>query len=460
MGDLATVDKESRRMPRRPLRGLTTNTGGQVHVSESREYVHGRLSPRSRPRRTKPRSNPPAVWITRVINEMLSSGATHPLRACTRPEYNADDEALRIVDLFAGCGGLTLGAAQAASKNGRRPEIALAVDFEPLATGVYARNFPSAARVESAPVEEFFDGEPGAPVTLAERRIKAFTGSIDLLLGGPPCQGHSNLNNHTRRVDEKNGLYLRMVRATEVLRPRFVLIENVPAVLNDRHDGEGVVSRATRHLTGLGYQVADAVVDLTAMGIAQRRRRHVLIAIEPDCPASPTSLFESIGSKAARDLRWAIGDLVDIASDDPMDRPPQAKGPNLRRMQYLLDRDEYDLPNELRPKCHQGEHSYKSMYGRLKWDEPAQTITSGFGSIGQGRYMHPERARALTAHEAARIQGFPDYFDFSSCPTRSALAKMIGNAVPPALAASLIGTYLSKASDSPRDDTELMAVPA
>jgi DNA (cytosine-5)-methyltransferase 1 len=129
-------------------------------------------------------------------------------------------------------------------------------------------------------------------------------------------------------------------------------------------------------------------------------------------------------------------------------------------MKYLLDRGEYDLPNELRPPCHQGDHSYKSMYGRLKWDEPAQTITSGFGSIGQGRYMHPERARALTAHEAARIQGFPDYFDFSSCPTRSALATMIGNAVPPALAASLIGAYLSQASASAEESPEKVAMPA
>ena len=73
------------------------------------------------------------------------------------------------------------------------------------------------------------------------------------------------------------------------------------------------------------------------------------------------------------------------------------------------------------------------MYGRLRWDLPAQTITSGFGSIGQGRYMHPTQARALTPHEAARIQGFPDYFEFATVSKRADLATMIGNAVPPAL---------------------------
>ncbi|MDO8943143.1 MAG: DNA cytosine methyltransferase, partial [Desulfobacterales bacterium] len=105
---------------------------------------------------------------------------------------------------------------------------------------------------------------------------------------------------------------------------------------------------------------------------------------------------------------------------------------------YLLAKGEYDLPNHMRPKCHQGEHSYKSMYGRLAWNQPAQTITSGFGSIGQGRYMHPDLLRALTPHEAARIQGFPDYFDFGKATTRSALATMIGNAVPPQLSRQLL----------------------
>jgi DNA (cytosine-5)-methyltransferase 1 len=78
------------------------------------------------------------------------------------------------------------------------------------------------------------------------------------------------------------------------------------------------------------------------------------------------------------------------------------------------------------------------MYGRLKWEEPAQTITSGYGSIGQGRYMHPSEKRALTAHEAARIQGFPDYFQFSEVTKRADLATMIGNAVPPQLAEQIV----------------------
>lgn len=372
----------------------------------------------------------------------------HPLLARIRPAFNKGGEATRIVDLFAGCGGITLGLAQACHAADRALQIALAVDFEPLATTVYQQNFPFAERVETAAVEAFFDGELGDAPTFVEQRIAASVAAVDVLVGGPPCQGHSNLNNHTRRVDEKNALYLRMVRAAEILRPRLVLIENVPSVLRDRHSGVGVVDRAVEHLERFGYQTEHRVVALARLGVAQTRQRHLMLATAPGEPP-PGRLFDAIEASAtSHDLRWAIGDLVDTTSDSMLDREPQATAQNVRRMQYLLDNGIYDLPNALRPACQQGTHSYKSMYGRLRWDQPAQTITSGFGSIGQGRYMHPERTRALTPHEAARIQGFPDYFDFSACPTRTALATMIGNAVPPQLGAAILTAFLTLSGQS------------
>lgn len=367
----------------------------------------------------------------------------HPLRQVTRPEFGAGAESITLVDLFAGCGGITLGVRQSAHQHGVSTDIALAVDFEQTAIDVYRTNFPDARRVELASVEDFFDGDLGAPLTFRETRTRESTGAVDVLVGGPPCQGHSNLNNHTRRVDAKNALYLRMVRAAEVLRPRVLLVENVPAVLRDRHEGESVVIRARRHLEDLGYQVADEVVSVASLGVAQTRRRHLLLATRHG-EVLPKDAFQQLAlNTIERDLEWAIGDLRDADDGTPFDRRPQAKGDNLARMKWLLEHpDVFDLPNALRPECHQGEHSYKSMYGQLRWSEPAQTITSGFGSIGQGRYMHPEQPRALTAHEAARIQGFPDYFDFSACPTRSALATMIGNAVPPQLGAAIVKAVL------------------
>ena len=119
---------------------------------------------------------------------------------------------------------------------------------------------------------------------------------------------------------------------------------------------------------------------------------------------------------------------------------------NVVRMEYLFKHDEYDLPNRLRPPCHQNGHSYKSMYGRLKWDQPAQTLTTGFGSMGQGRFLHPTRRRMLTPHEAARIQGFPDFFNFSLISRRTSIQQLIGNAVPPRIAIAILARTLAALS--------------
>jgi DNA (cytosine-5)-methyltransferase 1 len=135
-------------------------------------------------------------------------------------------------------------------------------------------------------------------------------------------------------------------------------------------------------------------------------------------------------------LRWAIGDLR--VGGELFDSAPVLSSENAVRADWLLKHDAYDLPNDKRPPCHRDpSHKYKSMYGRLDWSKPAQTITTGFGSPGQGRYLHPDEARTLTPHEAARLQFFPDWFEFSSVTKRNRLQEMIGNAVPPKLGFSV-----------------------
>ena len=104
---------------------------------------------------------------------------------------------------------------------------------------------------------------------------------------------------------------------------------------------------------------------------------------------------------------------------------------NQRRIDYLFEHDIYNLPNSERPDCHRlKEHSYNAVYGRMHWDRPASTLTGGFACCGRGRFIHPLRRRTLTPHEAARVQFFPDFFDFSELG-RTALVRAIGNAVPP-----------------------------
>lgn len=228
-----------------------------------------------------------------------------------------------------------------------------------------------------------------------------------------------------------------MARAAEVLRPSFVLIENVPSV---RHDISDVVGTTRAQLEKRRYAVAEAAISVYSLGVAQRRKRHVMLGSRIAAVDPEAVLAELAGREpdTTRNVEWAIRDLLKIRARSSFDTPPRASEENLRRMKYLIKNRKYDLPNEERPACHRNEHSYTSMYGRLRWTLPAQTITSGFGSIGQGRYMHPSRARALTPHEAARLQGFPDYFDFSAVQKRAELATMIGNAVPPALAREIV----------------------
>ncbi|MET3861022.1 DNA (cytosine-5)-methyltransferase 1 [Dietzia sp. 2505] len=362
-------------------------------------------------------------------------GSGHPLRELRRPRFGEGTGPLSVVDLFSGCGGLTLGVARAAHARGIATRLALAIDFEEAAIGVLKANF-SSARAETGLVEEFFDGPNGAPPTSREQQVSRECGDVDLLIGGPPCQGHSNLNNYTRRDDPKNRLYLRMARAAEVLRPRAVLIENVPAVV---HDSQNVVFQAEKFLQGAGYSVASAVVSFTDLGIPQTRKRHVILAIRKESLPDGRDVQEFLrfAPQPARDLRWAIGDLEHASTGLWIDAPARMSADNRRRIQWLIRNNEVNLPNRYRPKCHQGKHSYTSMYGRLSWNLPAQTITSGFGSLGQGRYGHPSQPRTLTAHEAARIQGFPDYFRFDAASTRSKLSVIIGNAVPPALTEAL-----------------------
>ena len=178
------------------------------------------------------------------------------------------------------------------------------------AADVYALNFPDANLVRSD-VADLFDGSLGTRPSASERKIARQVGEVDLLLAGPPCQGHSDLNNHTRRTDPRNALYLRAARAAEVLRPTFVVIENVPAV---RHDKGQVVAVATAALEAVGYTVAQQ----------SPRPRQVRRPAAPT-PAHPprlswmtSSILRSSSTMRSpcdghdeRSVRWAIADLVE-----------------------------------------------------------------------------------------------------------------------------------------------------
>lgn len=360
------------------------------------------------------------------------------LKAGLRTEQ-VDGPPLRWVDLFSGCGAMSLGVWEAAYADKRRAEVALSVDFAEAAVSVFRDNFKDAdARCDD--ITELLSGCESGKIAAKEQTLRETVGPVDLLIGGPPCQGHSDLNNFSRRNDPRNRLYPYMARAAEVFEPKAVIIENVRGV---PHDRTGVLAYTSSYLEQLGYHLSDGLIDVSDFGVAQKRIRHVLLATKKPVPDLDRLLAPyALGS---RSIRWAIGDLMDADSESLLDQTSRPSKDNVRRMSYLFENGLFDLPDSERPPCHRDKaHTYRSVYGRMRWEDLAQTVTSGFYSMCMGRYVHPERISTLTAHEAARLQFIPDSFSFKSVSTRTALAEMIGNAVPPKLTYVLVRALLKQ----------------
>jgi DNA (cytosine-5)-methyltransferase 1 len=313
-----------------------------------------------------------------------------------------------------------------------------AVDIDRDALAVFDRNFQPVSAISTS-ISSMVDyhvygrgysAEWAYAPEILDRNLKPLVGRVDLVLAGPPCQGHSNLNNRTRRNDPRNQLYVAAAALAVALRPKMLVIENVPSVLSDSKE---VVPTTHAVLERSGYWVSQGMLSVDKLGGPQTRKRHFMIAT-----LTPHVHIEDVGRILEKPLPltlWdVIADLEDKAySDGFMDQFPALSDENRRRIAFLFEHGEYDLPDRERPICHRDGHSYPSVYGRLRRELPAPTITTGFMTPGRGRYIHPTRQRVLTAREAARVQGFPDTFDFSlggTSPSKKLLSKWIGDAVP------------------------------
>lgn len=351
---------------------------------------------------------------------------------------------LKIVDLFCGAGGLGLGASLAARSLGFRPHFERIVDADADALTVYKSNL-SVGRAFSEPVSSLIDyqfrnrrgrHEFSYPPEVVVPEFKLQT-PPDLVLAGPPCQGHSNLNNHTRRDDPRNDLLYCTVAIGAALGARAMIIENVAAIENAKGDPLQV---ATELLSSEGYQVFGRVIRADALGWPQTRKRYFLTAIRVSDDLVHFSDAEPIRPK---DVMWAIGDLAELKHrEEIFDHAPRQNEENLARINWLFDNREYELANSERPDCHKNGTTYGAVYGRMYPDKPAPTITTGIGTPGQGRFIHPNERRLITPHEAARIQGFPDSYRFfkpGEIPKRKNLAKWIGDAVP-----SILGFHVCR----------------
>ena len=359
-------------------------------------------------------------------------------------------KSLKIADLFCGSGGFSNGIKMAADALGLQLDVQFAVDTDTAALQAYRRNHHPKVVIGQS-VKDILDSQilisNEKPhfyyqPEIVDDRVRDFVGNVDLVVAGPPCQGHSNLNNHTRRDDVRNALYPTAAEIAVALGAKTILIENVPAILHDKYQSVEVTKKL---LTTLSWSVDDGVLAANKIGWPQTRKRHFLAASIMGSVLDLNSIENELRS-LTRPLSWLIGDILEPSSPTYMDETSKLSEENINRINYLFDNNVYLLPNHVRPLKHQNGHTYPSSYGRMNWDKPSGTITTGFMTPGRGKFVHPLKRRPITPREAARIQGFPDSFDFgdeNSPPSRSSLAKWIGDAIPSPLGYAAAFSVLS-----------------
>lgn len=328
-----------------------------------------------------------------------------------------------VVDLFCGAGGLAYGLSQAGLS------IRAGIDNDPQAGFAFTANCPGSSfhaldlkKVRASDIEALYS-----------------PGDLRLLAGGPPCQPFSKLTNGAKRHRAWN-LLSTFGGLVEAIRPELVVLENVPELVTR---GRDVFERFLRSLDANGYKYDWKVVHCPEYGIPQYRRRLVLLASSLGLVAIPEGATAAREWKTVRKTFKGLRPLKagEQDSNDPIHASSRLSDLNLRRIRATPhnggSRDSW--PDDLVLDCHRRESGskYVSVYGRMSWDEPAPTMTTLCTGIGNGRFGHPTQDRAISLREAALLQSFPPSYKF--WPTdqeinRKAIGRLIGNAVPPALA--------------------------
>lgn len=339
----------------------------------------------------------------------------------------------RVIDLFAGVGGLSLGF----EKKGF--DVVLANEYDASIATSYIANHKNTKMIvgdiTSLDLEDTFG---------------KLAGTIDVVIGGPPCQGFSQKGQRKTIHDERNFLFKYYVSVVELVKPKYFVMENVPNLLTAeggyfRHEIEELFNK-------LGYSLEYGVLNASDYGVPQNRRRAVIIGkLDGDAPKLPVPKRNNV-------TIWdAISDLAYLESGEGSEEQ-EYKYPAESDYEKMLRKDSSKLfnhiatkhsplalerlalipPNagrEVLPEEHLTKSIYSGTWTRMKKDEISVTITTRFDTPSSGKFTHPFLNRAITVREAARIQSFPDDFHFVG--NKGSQMKQVGNAVPPLLAAAI-----------------------
>ena len=334
---------------------------------------------------------------------------------------------LTAVDVFAGGGGLTVGLKRAGF------EVVAAIEIEEHAYATYRANHPE--------------------VHALKRDVRAISGRdllaglgrgrIDLLAGCPPCQGFTSLTSKYRRDDARDALVSEVARLARELRPRAIMMENVPGLKSrkGRHLYEGL----WHDLEALGYQLADGILEVADYGVPQRRKRLVLLGgwgFRMELPRPSHSERGEDGLAAWRTVRDAIGHMgrpmmfnkakeEDAVGELNWHVVRELSEKNMLRIRSVRAGETWEsIPETLRPACHRGGYrGFSNVYGRMRWDRPSPTITGGCTTFSKGRFGHPVHDRTISVREAALLQTFPADYRFDT-PYMEHACNVVGNALP------------------------------
>lgn len=338
-----------------------------------------------------------------------------------------DSSPISAVDLFCGAGGLTHGLLHAGIR------VDAGIDVDPSAAHAYSTNNAGA---------QFLEWDVAHKTSPSIARLFS-SGRHRLLAGCAPCQPFSKLTNGQVRHGAWN-LLDNFARFVEGISPELVTMENVPELAQR---GREVFKNFVRTLERNGYAVDWKIVNCADYGAPQIRKRLVLLGSRIGSIAVPEGSYKE--PEHWKTVRHTIGDLPPVHSgardpNDPLHAAALLSPLNLQRIRATRhDGGTWaDWPKKLLLECHTRESGrrYHSIYGRMWWDKPAPTMTTNCNGIGNGRFGHPEQDRAITLREAALLQSFPISYEFwptgQPMPTK-AIARMIGNAVPPELARAI-----------------------
>ncbi|MBD3337614.1 MAG: DNA (cytosine-5-)-methyltransferase [Candidatus Lokiarchaeota archaeon] len=316
------------------------------------------------------------------------------------------------IDLFSGVGGLSVGLQQAGF------QIKLAIENDENAIKAYRLNHPE-TKVLAKDIRKIRHFE-------IKKWLKEET--LHLLAGCPPCQGFSvmrRLNRKRSIRDNRNSLVLEFFRLVNELKPLTIMMENVPGLINYYLFKNGV-----RELKRIGYNPNVEIVDVKDYGVPQKRKRLVLVGsilgnLEITKPNIPHLT-----------VREAIAHLPKIdSSNDPIHKITAVHIPRIQEMINKIPLNggsKKDLPEKYALECHKKKNiGFNDVYGRLKWDDYSSTITGGCLNPSKGRFLHPTENRCISAREAALLQTFPENYKFPIDIPKTALALLIGNALPP-----------------------------